>query len=204
MNNNAFGVNDDGLARQRDYSAQLSEISLSALKRLVGVTVDRIYASSLQVSGDHLTAPSFSIPISTHVRKQWVHRYVVIRGEWFETPHTLTDYWQMSASLTEERGNVQARFEDSPLAPCTIKYLYAEPIQRIEIYEQKWSAGENLHLETVRYDQAIRFYLESGKSFCIACQLDGPGIATEVNISDNEASIASFLKGSSLRMMVPA
>jgi hypothetical protein len=79
----------------RIYSLQLSEASLSVLHGLVGRAVHRVYAPCLQVDKRHLTAPSISIPTSDETKDGWVHRYVIVRCEWFETPETRTDYWQL-------------------------------------------------------------------------------------------------------------
>jgi hypothetical protein len=66
-----------------------------------------------------------------------------------------------------------------------------------------WPANEQLDAESVVYDRAIRFQRQDGSSFCIACQLNGPGIATEVHVSDEEETIADLLGGCTLRVSIP-
>lgn len=188
----------------RHYSAQIAEDDLVVLKELIGLTVFTVYASCLQVAGRHVTAPSFSIPVSSNVEGRWVHKYFNFHCEWFETPHTLTDYWQIFVSHDEKPQDVEVNPQNALMAPCTIKYFLSTPINHIEVYEFRWTAGEGQNLESVTYDNAIHFHLENGKSFCIACQLDGPGIATEIHISDDDETIRTFLEGSQLRLSITA
>jgi hypothetical protein len=165
---------------------------------LIGRTVHTIYAPSLQVAGKHLTAPSLALP----VLEDRIHRYAVVRCRWSETPHTYTDYWEVLVSSEDKPGGFEVNSENALVEPCTINFFDATPINRIEIFSFEWSAGEGHRLETVEYDRAIRFQLEDGSAFCISCQLDGPGIATEVHISEDEGTIRQFLQGSRLRLTV--
>jgi hypothetical protein len=183
-----------------DYFAQASDAGLSVLRSMIGNCFHSIYAPCLQVAGAHLTAPSFSIPVFDRITGHWSNRYVVIRCNWSETPLTLTDYWQMLVSCEAKPDRIDVDSTGAIVAPCTIKYFQATPIRKIEVYEFKRSPGLDQGRETVRYDQGIRFEQESGKAFCIACQLDGPGIATEVHISEDDATISQFLEGSRLRV----
>jgi hypothetical protein len=182
------------------YSAQISIDDLSVLKELIGHTVHHVFASCLQVTGRHQTAPSFSIPISSNVEGHWAHKYFNFHCEWFETPNTLTDYWRIFVSLDTGPRDVEVHPEKGLLAPCTIQYFHTAPINKIEVYEFHWSTGEEQDSESVIHDKAIHFHLENAKSFCIACQLDGPGIATEMHISDDDDTIRTFLEGSRLRL----
>jgi hypothetical protein len=196
-------MKDDRATRQGNYySAQISANDLSVLKHLIGHTVHRVYASCLQVTGRHLTAPSFSIPNSSNIEGQWVHTYFNFRCEWFETPHTLTDYWQVLVSHDDKPSDIELHPEKGLIAPCTIQYFHAAPINKFEVYEFQESAGEKQDSETVTYDKAILFHLDNGESFCIGCQLNGPGIATEVHISDDPDTIRTFLEGSRSRLSI--
>ena len=181
------------------YSDHLSEGGLSVLRDMIGNRFYRVYAPCLQVAGAHLTAPSFSIPVFDRITGYWSNRYVVIQCNWFETPLTFTDYWHIHVSSEDKPDRIPVNFTGAIVAPCTINYFQVTPISGIEIYEVELSFGLDPARETVRYDNALRFVQESGKAFCIACQLNGPGIATDVHISDDDATIAQFLEGSQLR-----
>lgn len=186
------------------YSLQLSDASLSVLRGLVGRFVHSIYASCLQVAGSHITAPSFSIPASDQLEDGWLHRYIVIRCEWFETPETRSDYWQLLVTDEDRPDGIEFSDSQGIVAPCTINfYGHGSPITKIEIYTFSWPPTEQLDGEKVVYDQTIHFKRSDGSSFCIFCQLDGPGIATEVHLSEDEKMIADLLKGSTLRLSIP-
>ena len=200
---NTAGANAErGLGVGDEYRAQISDADVSVLRSMIGNRFYTVYAPCLQVAGAHLTAPSFSIPVFDKITGNWSHRYVVIRCEWSETPVALSDYWQMYVSCESDPHGIEVNSTGAIVAPCTIKYFQATPISKIEIYEFRWSAGLKNGQETVVYDQAIRFEQENGKAFCIACQLDGPGVATEVHISEDEETIRQFLEGAHLRMRV--
>jgi hypothetical protein len=184
------------------YSAQISADDLLVLNKLIGITVHRVYASCLQVRGQHLTAPNFAIPITSEMNAQRIHKYFNFRCKWFETPHTLTDYWQIVVSHDDKPHDFEVHPEKGLIAPCTVNYFRTAPINKIEIYEFQSSAGEGQNLEAVTYDKAIHVHLADGKSFGIACQLNGPGIATEVHISDHDETIETFLDGSRLRLSI--
>jgi hypothetical protein len=188
----------------RRYSLQLSEASLSVLHGLVGRAVSHVYAPCLQVDKRHLTTPSISIPTSDQTKDGWVHRYVIVRCEWFETPETRTDYWQLFVDNEDKPYGIDFSESQGMMAPCTINfYGHSSPILRVEVYKFSWPPTEQLDAENVVYDRAIRFQRHDGSSFCIACQLDGPGIATEVHVSDDEETIADLLRGSTLRVSIP-
>jgi hypothetical protein len=177
-----------------------SEVSLSALRSLLGRTVHRIYSPCLQIAGSHIASPSLSIPLTDHDGTVWIHHYVVIRCEWFETPDG-NDFWQFLVAGESKPAGIEVDDQRGIIAPCTIEFFGASPVNKIEIYESN-SHPKKFRNEGVSYDQAIRFCQESGKSFCIACQLNGPGIATEVSISEDDETIKSFLEDSRLRATI--
>jgi hypothetical protein len=186
----------------KHYSAQISEEGLSVLRSLIGKTVWRVYASCLQVAGPHVAAPAFSIPISSDSSGSWIHRFVVVRCQWFETPLLLTDYWQIIVSDEEAPHDIEIDSTGAIVAPCTVCFYRAAPVARIDLYSFEASFGEGEMLESVAYDRAIRIHTAEGKSLCICCQSDGPGILTEVNLSEDEATISHFLEGSRLRLSI--
>ncbi len=205
-------VNKDGeqvnhpeeLGTNPHYETHISEAGLSVLRTMIGNRFYRIYAPCLHVAGSHLAAPSLSIPVFDKVTGDWSHRYVIIRCDWSETPLTFTDYWQVFVSIGDGPLGIDVNKEDAIVAPCTIEYFQTTPISEIEIYEYRCSYGLDQERENVRYDKAIRFLREDGKAFCITCQLDGPGIATDVHISEDKQIISEFLDGSELRLCLVA
>jgi hypothetical protein len=106
----------------------------------------------------------------------------------------------MLVSVADKPDQIDVDPSGAVVAPCTIKFYQATPVTKIEIYEFESSSEFDEGRETLRFDQAIRFEQESGRSFCVACQLNGPGVATEVHISEDEGTIHEFLDGSRLRV----
>lgn len=186
------------------YAAQISEDGLLILRGLIGRQIFRVLAPCLQAAGAHFAAPSLSIPFSDEVAGKWSHRYVNIRCEWSETPLTLTDYWDILITCENRPTGIDVDSRGAVVAPCTINFYMATPIKKIELYEFLWPVEPGDCTEAVRYDQAIRFEREDGTAICVACQLDGPGIATEVHISEDEVTIREFLEGSNLRVSMTA
>jgi hypothetical protein len=187
-----------------NYSAQISENGLAVLRSMIGLTVATVYASRLDVSAQHLTAPAFSIPVFSKTSGHCTNRYVVIRCDWSETPHTMSDYWRMSVSDKGAPYGIQVNSDHALIAPCSIQFYHAAPIERIQVYQFEASAGDEQCLEIVTYDQAIHFQSANGRSFCIACQLNGPGIATDVHLSEDADTITQLLEGSQLRLSITA
>lgn len=186
-----------------EYSRQLSPVSLLALRDLVGRIIHRVYSPCLQVHHRHLTSPSLSIPISEESAEGWAHRYVAFKCEWFETPEDSIDYWQLIVSSDETPDGIEYSSSRGLIAPCTIQTNgHNSPIQAVEIYTFSWPAAQQENGENVVYDRAIRFERKDGGSFCISCQLDGPGIATEIHFSDDEETISDLLKGATVRLRI--
>jgi hypothetical protein len=88
----------------------------------------------------------------------------------------------------QETPEAQTTHRDDPVGNSS-------PILRVEVYEFSWPANEQLDAENVVYDRAIHFQRQDGSSFCVACQPNGPGIATEVHVSDDDKTIAHLLSG---------
>jgi hypothetical protein len=197
---NPESSSERSLTRDIGYSAPISEAGLSVLQSTIGNSFFTIHAPCLQVAGSHLTAPSFSIPVFDKVRGNWSKQYVVIKCTWSETPLSFTDYWQMLVSASEKPDHIEVDPTGAIIAPCTIRYFRATPICKIDVYEFECAVEVDGERELVKYDQGIRFETESGTAFCIACLLNGPGIATEVSISEDYTTICKFLEGSHLRV----
>jgi hypothetical protein len=120
----------------RRYSLQLSEASLFVLHGLVGRAVSYVYAPCLQVDKRHLTAQSISIPTSDQTKDGWVHRYVIVRCEWFETPETRTDYWQLFVDNEDKPSGIEFSESKGIVAPCTINfYGYSSPILKVRFID---------------------------------------------------------------------
>jgi hypothetical protein len=80
-----------------------------------------------------------------------------------------------------------------------VHFYGATPITRIDIYKLERTNSDSENTENVCYDKAILFRTTDGKSFCFACQLNGPGTANEFHLSEDEETIRGFLNGSALR-----
>jgi hypothetical protein len=195
----AMNIRNNSEASAGKYCAQISEAGLQTLQGLIGRRIQTIYAPCLQVAGAHLTSPSFSVPLSDEIGGKWIHKYVNFSCEWFEAPLTLTDYWKVLVSIDDKPRGIDVDSTGAIVSPCTIHFYGSNLVKQIEVFEFHWTAGQGADLEAVTYDNAIRFELEGGKALCIACQLNGPGIATEVHFSDNEALISEFLEGCCMR-----
>jgi hypothetical protein len=114
-----------------------------------------------------------------------------------------TDYWQLFVDNEDKPSGLDFSEAKGIVAPCTINfYGHSSPILRVEVYEFSWPADVQLGAENVVYDRAIHFQRQDGSSFCIACQLNGPGIATEVHVSDDDETIAHLLSGCTLRVSI--
>src|SRR5207247_7759566 len=105
-------------------------------------------------------------------------RYIVIRCDWFETPHALTDYWRMSVSDENAPCGIELNTDLALTAPCSISFYHAAPITMIDVYQFEESAGDEQCMEVASYDQAVHFQSANGRSFFMACELNGLRIAT--------------------------
>src|ERR1700675_3541036 len=168
----------------KSVTERIRESSVRALRRLLGRRVYTIYAPCLQVAGPHLTEPSLSILTTDNDNENWVHKFIVFSCDYFETPNFALDYWQVHVSDEEMPDRIPVNSDRCLVAPCTINLYKAEPIDRIEIFSFDLSRNDGTRQEEVSYDQAIRFHSGERASFCVACQLNGPGIRTEVHFSE--------------------
>jgi len=183
------------------HVAQIAQSSILALSVLIGRQVHRVYAPSLDVAGTHVAAPSFSVPISDQIGDAWVHRFVNLKAIWSETPRFMNDYWELQASDDQTPIGISINIENAMLSPCSVSFYEngGSKITRIEIYSLSASDLEDEN-ESVLYDKALQFVRENGSSFCISCQLNGPGIAEFVRLSEDPKVIREFLEGCRLRL----
>jgi hypothetical protein len=171
---------------------QLDDPSTALLSNLIGQKIYTIHAPCLQVAGQHFTAPSLSIVLGT---RQWLN----LRCEWFEAPYTRADYWRMSISRDDRPSGIGMRSDGAIVAPCTICFFEAEPISSIVVFSTRWDWVDPNDEEHLIYDSALLFETQAERSFCIWCQLDGPGIATEVHFTQDRDLINQVLEGSAPR-----
>ncbi len=183
------------------HVAQIAQSSIPALTALIGRQVHRVYAPSLDVAGTHVAAPSFSITISDQIGDAWMHRFVNVEATWFETPRFLNDYWELLPSVDQVPTGITINAENAMVSPCSVSFHEngASMIARIEIYTLSVSDVED-DSESVRYDRALLFVRENSSSFCVACQLNGPGIAEFVRLSEDPKVIQDFLENCVLRL----
>lgn len=183
------------------HVAQIAQSSISALSVLIGRQIHRVYAPSLDVAGTHVAAPSFSVPISDQIGDAWVHRFVNLKAIWSETSRFLNDYWELQASDNHAPIGISVNAENALVAPCSIVFYEngGSRITCIEIYSLSVSDLEDDD-ESVLYDKALRFVRENGSCFCVACQLNGPGLAEFVRLSEDPKVIQEFLEGCHRRL----
>lgn len=175
------------------YERRLSNESLDVLKSVLGRSVSTFYSSHLDIMGRHITAPSLSLSLFEP------NESITVRADYFETPHTLTDYWQMHVHRQRYPHGVEVR-DGAMIAPCSIQLFPSSAITIVEIYEAQWTAGEGSEVENVFYDQSVVFRREDGKFFCMACHLNGPGIANDIHYTDDDVVLSQLLEISRLRL----
>jgi hypothetical protein len=78
----------------------------------------------------------------------------------------------------------------------------AQPIRKIEIFEYRYAPDDEGPEESVHYDQAILFDCAEERTFCIACLLNGPGIAHDLHFSEDTGVIHEMLNGSTVRLVL--
>jgi len=183
---------------------QISQETLNTLRVLIGRQIHTIYAPVLAVAGTHVSAPSFAISISDQVGDQWVHRFLNFKALWSETPRFLNDYWELLAFEDEAPLGISQNSERAMLAPCSVSFYEngSSAIASIKIYTFSVLDTEDEN-ESVMYDKVIQLCRDNGSSICLACQLNGPGIAEDVHLSEDPLVIQSFLDGCQLRLELP-
>jgi hypothetical protein len=88
------------------------------------------------------------------------------------------------------------------VSPSTINHFGATPISSIEIYSSQWKWSDGETEESVEWDSALLFHLQDHRRFCVWCQLDGPGIATEFSFTESHELIAEVLSEAALRFRI--
>jgi hypothetical protein len=176
-------------------TARLDDESHRSLMKLIGVSPWRILAPCIQAAGMHFTSPSFSI-------ERGPNAYSTITGAWFESPHTFTDYWRLSIADAVGPEGIEVRSDGAFVAHCTIRLFGATPITTIEVYGSRWRWSDSDSEERIEWDSALLFHLQDRRHFCIWCQIDGPGIATEVSFTENPELIREILKDTTLRTRI--
>ena len=178
-----------------DETVHLDDESQRSLMNLIGVRPSRILTPCIQLAGMHLTSPSLSIERARQ-------SYSAISCVWFESPHTFKDYWHLSITETPSPAGIEVRSDGAIIAPCTINLFDATPISSIEIYNSRWDWSGGEAEERVEWDSAILFHLQDRRRFCVWCQVDGPGIATEVSFTESQELITGALIGAALRIRI--
>jgi hypothetical protein len=177
------------------YERRLSVESIDVLRGVLGRSVCTFYSSHLDVMGRHVAASALSLSLFEP------NQSVTIRADYFETPHTMTDYWQMHVHQQRYPHGVEIQ-DGAMFAPCSITLFPSSPISAIEIYEAEGTAREKSEIENVLYDQAIIFRRVDGKFFCMACHLNGPGIAEDIHYTDDDVVLSQLLEISRLRLVL--
>ena len=121
---------------------------------------------------------------------------VTVRTEYFETPHYLNDYWELIVHRQRYPYGIEVR-DGALIDPCSVSLLPAAEIRSVSVYELM--SDQDDMGEQVAYDQGLRFVRSDGRTFAIACLLSGPGIATDVQYTDDEQLMATWFEHSRVR-----
>jgi hypothetical protein len=173
----------------------LSDESVSALRKLLGITVHTIFAPKLDAAGAHLAAWKLSILI----KKDY---FVNFSCKWSETPRYLNDSWLIKVAESSNPIGIQQDDSGALIAPCTISMCKAQPIIKIQIYDYCYAPEDEGPDESVQYDQAILFHCAEERAFCISCLLSGPGIAEDLHFSEDAGVIQEMIDGSTVRLVL--
>jgi len=169
----------------------LSDDSIATLRRLLGVSIHKIFTPSLDAAGAHLAAPSLSFLLGKD-------SFINFSCVWHETPKFLNDSWQLEVCEATDPTNIKMDSSRALLEPCSISLYHSKPIATIEIFNYRLLDDEEE--ENVHYDQAILFRCTDGRAFCISCMLNGPGIAEFLHFSEDQIVIREMLNSSNLRL----
>jgi hypothetical protein len=172
----------------------LSNDSISTLRTLLGLTIHTIFAPPLDAAGAHLAAWKLSLLVSQD-------KFVNFTCEWSETSRFLHDFWLITVSESSDPVGIDKNESGALVGASTISMYHAKPIQKIEIFECSYTENEYPE-ESVHYDQAILFRCEEERNFCIACMLNGPGIAEYLHFSEDGGVIQEMLSQSVRRLIL--
>ncbi len=183
------------------HESRVSETTILALKTLIGRQVHTVYAPILGVAGTHVAAQSFAISISDQIGKVWNHRFLNLKAIWSETPRFMNDYWELQAFEDQRPLGIGVNAENAMVSPCSIHFYEngGSEVTSIQVYTLSSPDLEDA-TESVVYDKVIEFVRANGTSFCIACQLNGPGIADDVHLTEDPAVRQGFLEHCQLRL----
>ena len=128
------------------------------------------------------------------------NNFVNFSCEWAETPRYLNDSWLITVSESSDPIEIDKDESGALVGASTIKMYFAKPIRQIEIFSSYREDDDPQ--ESVHYDQAILFHCEEERNFCIACMLNGPGVATYLHFSEDNAVIQEMLNTSNSRLIL--
>lgn len=169
----------------------LSEQSIAVLRSLVGKTIHTIWSPDLHAAGAHLAAWTLSMLLEKD-------SFINFSCEWSETPKFLNDSWQITVTTGTDPLNIPKNDSGAYISPCNIHMYSSGPIRKIEIFEYSYKSTHEGIEEAVHYDQALLFHCEA-RSFCIACMLNGPGIATSMHFSEDASVVQEMIRESTVR-----
>jgi len=174
---------------------QLSDESIATLRRLIGTTIHTIWCPNLDAAGAHLAAWTFAMLIEKG-------RFINFACQWSETPIFLNDSWLLQVSESDDPVNIDKSEDGAYRGVCTISIYGAQPIERVEVFEYQSETDQDHPEETTLYDQALIFQCAGGRSFCICCMLNGPGIATYLHFSEDISVMEEMIRGSRNRLVL--
>lgn len=173
------------------YEARISEEGISALRKLLGVSIYQLFSPALEVHDRFITSPNFSLPLCGN-------EYLIMQNSWLETPKEYIDYWSISAHCSTLPKDIKVVMEEKGqviVHPVSCIYLLpASRIVKISIYEAKWSDSECE--ESVVYDHAVVFHPENGIRFCI---MANQSIADLLDFTNHAEAIELIVQGHTCR-----
>jgi hypothetical protein len=194
----------DRITAMAGHGSEISEDTFSALKALVGRHVYTVYAPVLAVAGTHVAAPSFAISLSDQVGDQWVHSFLNLKATWSETPRFLNDSWELQAFEARSPLGIEVNAENAMMSPCSVHFYEngGSEVINIRVYSLSLLDQDDPS-ESVVFDKALELMRANGTSFCIACQLNGPGIAEDVHLTEDPVVIKTLTDACQIRLTFP-
>jgi len=144
------------------FTYTLEDSAVNTLRGLLGRPVYNLYTSSLEVDGDRVVAPHYSIPLPGG-------RFLVVQSDWGDTPREAIDYHVIGVDVSDSPPGVEVGpGEDgrvgikAPFSAVRLRHGGAAISEvSVRVFE------EVSECEGVRYDAAILFEYEGGTQFLL-------------------------------------
>ena len=179
------------MTETRFFETRISEEGISALRRLLGITVSQIVSPGLDVDDPFTSSPSFSIPLGEK-------EYLIIENKWLETPNEYIDYYQITVHVSAKPKDIKVSAGGNLHFPLSsISMRLPSPIVKIDVHEDSRSNPEGE--ESVAYDRAIIFYLADRIRFSISAH---DSAADLLDFTKDEEKVREFVNGYPCRISI--